>query len=113
MQGRGHDVLGLAVHPVRELAGPRWPPRGEELIAAPAQQHGLGAQRLLQRDPGRLVAAPVANTADPAAVPEALVTGRVLDDAVEGDVLANDDLSHVGSSLMALPAAADAGTAAP
>jgi hypothetical protein len=46
-------------------------------------------------------------------VPEALVTGRVMDDAVEGDVLANDDLSHVGSSLMALPAATDAGTAAP
>jgi hypothetical protein len=47
--------------------------------------------------PGRLVAAPVADTADPAAVPEALDTGRILDDSVECDVLADDDLSHVGS----------------
>src|SRR5580704_4273933 len=38
--------------------------------------------------------------ADPAAVPEALLAGRVLDDSVERDVLADDDLSHFGSPLV-------------
>ena len=99
-EGRGHDVLGLAVQPVRQGASPGWPPRGEELVAAPAQQHGLGAQRLIERDPGRLFAAPVANPADPAAVPETFVTDRVLDNSVERDVLADDDLSHTGSPLI-------------
>jgi len=99
LEGRGHDVLGQAVQPVRQGAGPGWPPRREELVAAAAQQHGLGAQRLVECDPGRLVAAPVADTTDPAAVPEALVAGRVLDDSVERGVLADDDLYHVGSPL--------------
>jgi hypothetical protein len=31
---------------------------------------------------------------EPAAEPEALVTGWVLYDSIEGDVLADDDLSH-------------------
>jgi hypothetical protein len=97
--GRGHHVLGLAVQPVRQLARPGWPPRGQELVAAPAQQHGLGAQRLLEQDLGRRFAAPVADPADPAAALEALVTGRVLDDSIERDVLADDDLSHLGSPL--------------
>src|SRR5207248_10859195 len=97
MEGGGHDVLGLAVQPVRQGASPGWPLRGEPLVAAPAQQHGLGAPCLLQRDPGRLAAAPGADPADPAAVPEPLVAGRVLDDPVERDVLADDDLSHSGS----------------
>ena len=73
--------MGLLFHPVRELASPGWPPRGEELVAAPAQQHGRGAQRLVERDPGRLLATAtaIADAADPAAVPEALAAGRVLD----------------------------------
>jgi hypothetical protein len=36
--------------------------------------------------------------AGPAAGPEAFVTGRVLDDSFERDVLAHDDLSHFGSA---------------
>src|SRR5580700_4866859 len=102
MEGRGHDVLGLAVQPVRQGASPRWPPRGEELVGAPAQQHGLGAQRLVEQDLGGLFAAlELADLADPAAEPEALLTGRVLDDSVERDVLADDDLSHLGSPFCA------------
>ena len=38
----------------------------------------------------------------PPAVREALLTGRVLDDPVERDVLADDDLSHLGSPLLGL-----------
>src|SRR5580704_19077931 len=34
----------------------------------------------------------------PSRGPEAFVTGRVLDDSVERDVLAHDDLSHFGSA---------------
>src|SRR6266436_6303980 len=94
-EGRGHDVLGQAVQPVRQLAAARWPPRGEPLVAAPAQQEGPGGQRLVERELGKLWAIP--DQADPAADPEALVTGRVLDDSVERDVLAHDDLSHFGS----------------
>src|SRR5216684_8870128 len=94
-QGRGHDVLGQAVQPVRQLAAPRWPPRGEPLVAPPAQQEGPGGQRLVERELGKLWAIP--DQADPAADPEALITGRVLDDSVERDVVAHDDLSHVGS----------------
>lgn len=29
--------------------------------------------------------------------PEALITGRILDDSVERDVVAHDDLPHLGS----------------
>src|SRR5438445_4364698 len=96
-EGRGHDVLRKAVQPVRQLATPGWPPRSEPLVAPPAQQQGLGAQRLVERKPVELWA--VLNQADPAAEPEALVTGRVLDNSVERDVVANDDLSHLGSML--------------
>src|SRR5262249_51739890 len=106
----GHDVLGQAVQPVRQLAAARWPPRGEPLVAAPAKQQGPGGQRLVERELGQLRA--VFDQADPAAVPEAFVTGRVLDDSVERDVLAHHDLSHVGSPLwLLLSAAAAAGGA--
>src|SRR5258706_11919910 len=100
LEGRGHDVLGLAVQPVRQGARPGWPPRGEELVAAPTEQHGLGAQRLVEQALGGLFASSVADATEPAAVPEALLTGRVLDDSVERDVLAYDDLSHFGSPLV-------------
>src|SRR6266540_4367196 len=91
-EGRGHDVLGQAVQPVRQLATPGWPPRSEPLVAPPAQQQGLGAQRLVERELVDLWA--VLDQADPATDPEAFVTSRVLDDSVERDVLADDDLSH-------------------
>src|SRR5207244_3214277 len=64
--------------------------------AAPAQQEGPGGQRLVERELGELRA--ISDQADPAAGPEAFVTGRVLDDSVERDVLAHDDLSHFGSA---------------
>src|ERR1043166_5399269 len=94
LESRGDDELGLAVQPVRQGAGPRWPPRCKELIGASTQQHGLGAQRLIERDFGCFFAARAADPPDPAPVPEALVTGRILDDTIERHVFAGDDLSH-------------------
>src|SRR5437588_4853209 len=98
----GHDVLGQAVQPVRPLATPGCPPRCEPFVAPPAQQQGLGTQRLVELDLGPLFAVLVPNLAEPAAVPEALVTGRVLDDSVERDVLADHDLSHLGPPFIGL-----------
>src|SRR4029450_2684870 len=92
LEGRGHDVLGEAVQPVRQLATPSWPPRGEPPSAPPTQEQGLGAEGLVERELADLWA--VLDQADPAADPEAFVTGRVLDDPVECDVLADHDLSH-------------------
>jgi hypothetical protein len=63
---------------------------------SPAQQEGPGGQRLVERELGKLRA--ISDQAGPAAGPEAFVTGRVLDDSVERDVLAHDDLSHFGSA---------------
>src|SRR5438876_10122278 len=97
LQSRGHDVLGHFVQPVGQFAAPGWPPRGEELVGSPTEQLGLGTQRLVEQELGRLFATPLTDTTDPAAAPEALSTGRVLDDPVERDVLADDDLSHSGS----------------
>src|SRR6266566_7620366 len=106
LEGRGDNVLGLAVQPVRQCASPGWPPRSQEFVGASTQQHGLGTQRLVERDLGCFFTAPVADTPDPTAVPEALVTGRVLDDAIERYVFADDDLSHCGSLLVAAVALA-------
>src|SRR5206468_6969965 len=75
------------------------PPRGQELVGSPTEQLRLGAERLLEQDLGRPFATRFADATDPAAAPEALRTGRVLDDPVERDVLADDDLSHSGSPL--------------
>src|SRR5213078_1530285 len=72
LEGRGSDVLGHAVQPVRQLATPGWPPRSEPLVAPPAQQQGLGAQRLVERELAEPWA--VFDQADPAAGPEAFVT---------------------------------------
>jgi hypothetical protein len=58
---------------VRQLAAARWPPRGEPLVASPAQQEGPGGQRLVERELGKLRA--ISDQADPAAGPEAFVTG--------------------------------------
>ena len=43
--------------------------------------------------------ATVSAPAEPVAVPEALFAGRVLGHSIERDVLADDDLSHLGSPL--------------
>src|SRR5260370_21569183 len=50
-EGRGHDVLGQAVQPVRQLAAARWPPRGAPLVDAPAPPEGPRRPRLLPREP--------------------------------------------------------------
>jgi hypothetical protein len=71
--------------------------RKEELVGSPAEQLGLGAQRLVEQDLGRLFATPLTDATDPAAAPEALRTGRVLDDSVEREVLADDNRSQSGS----------------
>jgi hypothetical protein len=81
LEGRGHDVLRQAVQPVRQLATPGWPLRGEPLVAPPTQQQGLGTQGLVERELVEFWA--VLDQADPAADPEAFVTGRFLDDSVE------------------------------
>src|ERR1700746_2558677 len=69
---------------------------GAPLVASPAQKEDPGGQRPVERELGKLRA--TSDQADPAADPEAFVTGRVLDDSVERDVLAHDDLSHFGSA---------------
>src|SRR6185437_194321 len=97
LQGGGHDVLGHVVQPVRPLARPGGPPRGEPLLAAPAQQQGLGAQRLVGLDLGPLFEVLAPELAEPAAELEALLAVRVLDDSVERGVRSDHDLSHAGS----------------
>src|SRR5438874_3538249 len=74
-----------------ERATSGWPPRGQELVAPPAQQKGLGAPRLVERNFGCLVATLSADKTDPAAAAEALDARRVLDDSVERDVLTDNN----------------------
>src|SRR5262249_25317143 len=102
LEGRGHDVLGQAGQSVRQLATPGSPPRGEELVAPPPQQQGIGAARLDELNRVELFA--IGDLADPAADSEALFTVRVLDDSIERDELAHDDLSHFGSPSFAVSA---------
>jgi len=83
LERRGHDVLGHAVQPVRELAAPGTPPRPEELVAPPAQQPGLGAERIVERDLVPRLEVLAAELDEPAAQPEALLTVGVLDDSVQ------------------------------
>ena len=49
---------------------------GKELVAPSAQQLGFGTQRFVEQDLGRLFAASVADTTDPAAAAETLVADR-------------------------------------
>src|SRR4029450_4661149 len=107
LEGRRHDVLGHGVQPVRQLATPGWPPRGQPVVGPPTHQLGLGAQGLVEGELVELWA--ILDQADPAAAAEAFITGRVLDDAVERDVVAHDDPSHFGSPLLALSATSAAG----
>jgi hypothetical protein len=64
--------------------------------SSPTQKEGPSGQRLVKHELGKLWA--VSDQADPAAGSEAFVTGRVLDDSIERNVLAHDDLSHFGSA---------------
>jgi hypothetical protein len=102
-EGGGHDVLGHAVHPVGQLAGSGSPPRGQELECPPTLEQGLGIKMLVEQDLRRPFAVPVADATDPAAKPEALDTGRVLDHSVHRDVLADDDPSHLAAPLDRCP----------
>ena len=86
--------LGIAVQPVRERAGPGRPSAREPLVGPPAHEHRLGRQGLIERELAELGA--VLDRADPAAALEALVARRVLHDAVERDVVADDDPAHRG-----------------
>lgn len=96
----GRWAFGSAACPMRtSWLTPGLPPRGEELVAPPTQQQGLGAPRLVEQDLADLFAA--LDLADPAADPETLIAGRVLDDSVERDFLAHHDLSHFGSPSLA------------
>jgi hypothetical protein len=72
-------------------------PSGEKLVAASAQQQGLGSQGLFELELGPLLAVLVPDPGKPATALEALLAGRVLHDSVQRDVLANHDLSHLGS----------------
>ena len=55
-------------------------------------------QRVIELSLSRSFATSVADTVDPAPAPKVLRASRVLDDAVERDVLAYDDRSIGGSS---------------
>jgi hypothetical protein len=59
------------------------PPGGEPLVAASTEQQRLGGQRLFELDLGPRLAVLDRDLVEPAAELEALLTGRVLDDAVE------------------------------
>src|SRR5215469_2166406 len=98
-QSGGHDVLGHAVQLVRPLATAGLPPRGEPLVAAPSQQQGLGAQRLIGLDPGPFLEILAPELAEPAAEPETLRTIWILDDPIERDIRGDNNFSHFGVSL--------------
>ena len=77
VEGRRHDVLGHAVQPVGERAGPRRPPTREPLVGPSAHQHRVAAQSVVEREPAELRA--VLDRSDPAAALEVLVARRILE----------------------------------
>src|SRR5215203_3483939 len=81
----------------RRVAAARSPPGCEELVAGAAQEPCFGAQRVRERDLVPLFEVLAPELDEPAAQPEALRTVRVLDDAIERDVLraTDHDLSHL------------------
>src|SRR3954452_6107930 len=109
----GDDVLRQAVQPVGPLAAPAHPPRSEVRVAASAQQQGLGAERLLAFDLRPRCEVVLPDLAEPATVPETLLAGRVLDDSVQRDVLADHDLPHLGSLSPGCCTAVHAGSRSP
>ncbi len=87
LEGRRHHVLGHAVQPVRQRARAGWPSRGEPFVGPPAHQHGVRSDGFVERELGELRA--VLDQAHPTTAREAFVTGWVLDDSVERDVVAD------------------------
>ena len=98
-EARGHHVFRHGVHPVGQLAGSGWPPSGEDLEGPSTQQQGLRSQRLLERDLKERLEVVFPNVDEPTAVSEALLTGWILYDSIQRDVLADNDPSHHGSSF--------------
>ena len=92
-----HDVLGQTVQSVGPLATARCPTRGEELVAPPTEQQGLGSRGLSGFRLGPRFAVPAPCRREPATQREALPAVGVLDHPVERGVGADDDLSHVES----------------
>jgi len=70
------------------------PPLGEQLVAAPTEQQGLGAQRLVALDVGPRLEVLAPELVEPAAQIGAVLTVRVLNDPVERGVRTDDDLSR-------------------
>ena len=101
-EGRGHDVLGDAVHPVRQLAGPGWPPRGRRTRSS-ADRASRASARCASSSatlyhPSRSL--PPTSTNQPPCLKPSSPVG-VLDDSVQRDVLrsAHHDRCHCASPL--------------
>src|SRR5204862_6239578 len=91
-----------AVQPVHPLAALGWRPCGEVLVAPATQQQRLGALCLGALDLSPRLPVLTDELYKPAAVPEPLLAARVRDDAVERDVLAAHNPSHLESPCLAL-----------
>src|SRR5205823_2019646 len=95
-------VLRQAVQPVHPLAALRWRPCAEVLVASATQQQRLRALGLGELDLSPRLPVLANELQEPAAVPEPLLAAEVLDDAVERDVLADHNLSHLQSPCSGL-----------
>src|SRR5579859_8116467 len=99
-EGGGDDVLGHAIQPLGPFPASVQPPLGEPRVGPPTQEQGLGAQRLVELDLGPLLEVLGPKLTEPAALPEAFFTGRVLDDSIERYVLADHHLAHHSSPFI-------------
>jgi hypothetical protein len=94
-QGLRDDVLGHDVELVRELALVVRPDGSEAVVGDPAEQKGIRVHHLVKLE--RVAFRAAAEGIGPADALEALISARRLDDAVEGQVLSDDDSSHLHS----------------
>src|SRR6185369_2597837 len=92
LERRRDDVLRHAVQPVRERSRPRRPATREPFVGPPAHQERIVALRVVERKPEEV--RPVLDRSHPAAALEALVARGILEDAVDGEVVADDDPAH-------------------
>src|SRR5262249_12564877 len=70
------------------------------LVAPSAHEQRLGALSLGKLELGPRIPVIAHELREPPAVPGAFLAARILDDSVEGDVLADHDLSHLGSPCL-------------
>src|SRR5918992_2710490 len=96
-RGRDH-VLRHRVEPVCELPRAAGPGLGEALVGHAAEQHGVRVHGLDGLELVALVAA--VEREAPASVLEVLGAAGILDHAVEGDELGNDNSRHVRPSVV-------------